>query len=207
MSEDLLLHQDSHISKAERIDGIVSVLTMKENEEEEEDFHAVRRMKIQGKSEGDVPDNILDFQSYEVPGHLKKLYDKSTNGKSESEKKTVAGMLNKYSETFSKDEWDVCLTNLVEHLLTRMRQHLSSKEAGSPRICGRRKSSNDLLKKGVVQKSTSPWESSIVFVRKTAGAVRPCVDYRKVNALVKPDGFPLSQGPRLSRLCCRDDYV
>ena len=29
------------------------------------------------------------------------------------------------------------------------------------------------------------------MVKKKDGGVRPCVDYRKVNALVKPDGFPL----------------
>jgi hypothetical protein len=49
----------------------------------------------------------------------------------------------------------------------------------------------DLLRKGVIKKSTSPWSSPIVFVRKKSGAIRPCVDYRRVNALVKPDGFPL----------------
>ena len=49
----------------------------------------------------------------------------------------------------------------------------------------------DLLKKGVIQKIVSPWASPIVLVRKKNGSMRPCVDYRKVNALVKPDGFPL----------------
>ena len=38
---------------------------------------------------------------------------------------------------------------------------------------------------------TSPWASPIVLVKKKCGGVRPCVDYRKVNELVKPDGFPL----------------
>ncbi len=53
------------------------------------------------------------------------------------------------------------------------------------------KAIEDLLKKGVIQKSTSPWASPIVLVKKKSGAIRPCVDYRRVNALVKPDGFPL----------------
>lgn len=50
---------------------------------------------------------------------------------------------------------------------------------------------HDLLKKIVTRESTSPWASPIVLVRKKPGVVRPCVDYRKVNALVKQDGFPL----------------
>ena len=49
----------------------------------------------------------------------------------------------------------------------------------------------DLLEKGVIRKSTSPWASPIVLVRKKNGTVRPCIDYRRVNGLVKPDGFPL----------------
>ena len=37
----------------------------------------------------------------------------------------------------------------------------------------------------------SPWASPIILVKKKDGGVQPCVDYRKVNELVKPDGFPL----------------
>lgn len=47
------------------------------------------------------------------------------------------------------------------------------------------------MQKGVIQKITAPWASPIVLVRKKSGAIRPCVDYRIVNALVKPDGFPV----------------
>ena len=49
----------------------------------------------------------------------------------------------------------------------------------------------DLKAKGVIRESTSPWASPIVLVAKKDGGARPCVDYRRVNQLVKPDGFPL----------------
>ncbi|XP_052218279.1 uncharacterized protein K02A2.6-like [Dreissena polymorpha] len=54
-----------------------------------------------------------------------------------------------------------------------------------------KKATQELLDKGVIRKSTSPWASPIVLVKKKNGEVRPCVDYRKVNKLVKPDGFPI----------------
>lgn len=44
----------------------------------------------------------------------------------------------------------------------------------------------DLKAKGV-----SAWASPIVLVQKKDRGVRPCVDYKKVNELVKPNGFPL----------------
>ena len=49
----------------------------------------------------------------------------------------------------------------------------------------------DLKAKGVIRESKSPWATSIVLVKKKVGGVLPCVDYCKVNELVKPDGFLL----------------
>ena len=54
-----------------------------------------------------------------------------------------------------------------------------------------KKAIEDLKAKGVIRDSTSPWASPIVLVKKKDGSVRPCMDYRTVNELVKPDGFPL----------------
>ena len=54
-----------------------------------------------------------------------------------------------------------------------------------------KKAIEDLKAKGVIRESVSPWASPIVRVKKKDGGVRPCVNYRKVNELVKPDGFPL----------------
>ncbi len=48
-----------------------------------------------------------------------------------------------------------------------------------------------LVAQGSVQPSTSPWASPLVLVRKRDGTVRPCVDYRAVNAVTKKDAFPL----------------
>ena len=55
-----------------------------------------------------------------------------------------------------------------------------------------KKAIEDLKAKGVIRDSVSPWASLIVLVSKKDGGVRPCVDYRKLNELVRPDGFPLS---------------
>jgi hypothetical protein len=53
----------------------------------------------------------------------------------------------------------------------------------------------DMLKKVIIERSISPWSSSIVLVKnKTTDAsvkYRFCVDYRSLNAVTKPDAYPI----------------
>jgi hypothetical protein len=54
---------------------------------------------------------------------------------------------------------------------------------------------DDLLRKGIIEPSMSPWSSSIVLVQKKTkdGSVkhRLCIDYRALNAVTKPDAYPI----------------
>ena len=49
----------------------------------------------------------------------------------------------------------------------------------------------DLLSRGIIRPSTSPYASPIVVVRKKNGELRLCVDYRKLNDVTRKDSFPL----------------
>ncbi|MCG7870381.1 MAG: RNA-directed DNA polymerase, partial [Candidatus Thiodiazotropha taylori] len=57
--------------------------------------------------------------------------------------------------------------------------------------CEEDKIIEEQLKSGVIRESSSPWASPLVYVRKKDGGTRPCVDYRKLNALSKADAYPL----------------
>jgi len=47
------------------------------------------------------------------------------------------------------------------------------------------------LLKDFIHKSTAPFASPVLFVRKPSGGLRFCVDYRKLNAITKKDRYPL----------------
>ena len=50
---------------------------------------------------------------------------------------------------------------------------------------------DSMLEKNVIRPSKSAWLSAPVFVRKKNGAWRLCLDYRRMNAQMTPDRYPL----------------
>jgi putative transposase len=48
-----------------------------------------------------------------------------------------------------------------------------------------------MLKVGVIRPSKSPWSSRLLVVKKPDGSWRPCVDYRRLNTMTKPNTYPL----------------
>ena len=47
------------------------------------------------------------------------------------------------------------------------------------------------LQRGFIEPSQAPFASPVLFVRKPSGALRFCVDYRKLNSLTRKDRYPL----------------
>ncbi|KAK1432135.1 hypothetical protein QVD17_09027 [Tagetes erecta] len=55
----------------------------------------------------------------------------------------------------------------------------------------------DLLDKGFIRPSVSPWGAPILFVKKKDGSTRMCIDYRELNKLTIKNRYPL---PRIDDL-------
>ena len=55
----------------------------------------------------------------------------------------------------------------------------------------------DLLAKGFIQPSSSPWGAPVLFVKKKDGSLRLCVDYRQLNQVTIKNKYPL---PRIDDL-------
>jgi hypothetical protein len=55
----------------------------------------------------------------------------------------------------------------------------------------------DLLAKGFIEPSCSPYGSPVLFVQKRDGSLRMCIDYRQLNKYTIPDRYPI---PRIDAL-------
>ena len=50
----------------------------------------------------------------------------------------------------------------------------------------------DLLSKGFIRRSTSPWSAPALFVSKKDGSMRMCIDYRKLNRVTVKNKYPFT---------------
>ena len=55
----------------------------------------------------------------------------------------------------------------------------------------------ELLDKGFVRPSVSPWGAPVLFVKKKDGTLRMCIDYRQINKVTVKNKYPL---PRIKDL-------
>ena len=60
-----------------------------------------------------------------------------------------------------------------------------------------KKQLEDLLEKGFICSSSSPWGSPMLVVKKEDGSMRLCIDYRGLNNITIKDNYPL---PRIDEL-------
>jgi hypothetical protein len=60
-----------------------------------------------------------------------------------------------------------------------------------------KKQIDELLEKGYIRPSTSPWAATVLFVEKKDGTKRMCIDYRSLNEVTIKNKYPL---PRIEDL-------
>ncbi|KAL0378531.1 UNVERIFIED_CONTAM: Retrovirus-related Pol polyprotein from transposon.6 [Sesamum radiatum] len=60
-----------------------------------------------------------------------------------------------------------------------------------------KKQIEELLEKGFIRPSTSPWGAPVLFVKKKDGSMRLCIDYRQLNRVTVKNKYPL---PRIDDL-------
>jgi hypothetical protein len=60
-----------------------------------------------------------------------------------------------------------------------------------PELVELKKQIDELSEKGYIRPSTSPWAAPVLFVEKTDGTKRMCIDYRSLNEVTIKNKYPL----------------
>lgn len=110
------------------------------------------------------------------------------------EKQRLIDLLMSYPNTISRDDMDLGYTDREFHSLRTTDDNPTAQTYRSilPRDFHEVKAHiQDLLTKGVVKPSHSPYAAPVVVVRKKNGSIRLCVDYRRLNSKTVKDAYPL----------------
>jgi hypothetical protein len=62
-----------------------------------------------------------------------------------------------------------------------------------PELVELKKQIDELLEKGYIRPSTSPWAALVLFMEKKDGTKRMCIDYRALNEVTVKNKYPLPQ--------------
>ncbi|GFS64569.1 retrovirus-related Pol polyprotein from transposon 297 [Trichonephila clavipes] len=127
---------------------------------------------------------IYDFEDVIQASELNKhLHDKQMD--------RLRELLNKYSKCFSNNPG---LTNLVEHEI----QLVSDQPVRTkPYRMSHRQNEilkneiNRMLKLGIIEVGESDYMSPMILVEVAGKEPRPCIDYRKLNGIIRTEYFPL----------------
>ena len=130
----------------------------------------------------------------ELPEHLQKCFVESTKDISVEQRDAFKNLLTKYGDIFSKSSQDMGLTDLAMHKVETgnarpIKEHPRRIPLAKTQDVERE--IQDMLAKGVIEESDSPWSSPIVLVKKKDNTIRFCIDYRKLNEVTVRDSHPL----------------
>ena len=111
------------------------------------------------------------------------------------EEQSIHEMLTKYADIIYTDVKELAKINIIQHTI-----HLLN---STPIVQGcwpmdqrdwnwLKKEFDELLEKGIIRESMSPWATLIVIVGKKDGSWRMCLNFRKTNEVTKKNQYPIS---------------
>src|SRR6266536_2073401 len=124
-----------------------------------------------------MSNNIIDKTIQEGPDH--------------SDFKAI---LEEYKDIQFENMKELDRTNIIQHTIQLLDERLVSK--GNRPLDQKdriwiKQELKDLLEKGIIRESTSPYSAPIVVVDKKMGDRHMCIDYRDLNAKTKKNSYPI----------------
>ena len=118
----------------------------------------------------------------------------SDSGLSEGDEVKFKNLFQRYRDVFAFSDDQLGRTSLVQHTIDTgdampIKQRPYRTTPGNKQEIDRQV--DDMLQRGIIQESVSPWSSPVVLVKKKNGEMRFCVDFRAINKVTKKDSFPM----------------
>lgn len=126
------------------------------------------------------------------------MYLESAQGRTPVQQRKIAELLRKFSNTFSNNDTYLGLTHLVEHSIeTGGAKSIKQPPRRVPMAFTQEEKNliDQMMQQCIIKASCSPWSSPLLLVVKKNGKIRPCLDYRLLNAVTQKDAFSV---PRIS---------
>jgi hypothetical protein len=148
---------------------------------------------------------VTGASSERLPEYLQDLWERSTVHLTQDEAESLAELLIQYQGVFAQSSDDIGFTDRIQHQIPTgdarpIKQPPRRLPFGKRQI--ERDAVHNMLERGVIEPSISPWASPVVLVTKKDGTARFCVDYRKLNDVTVKDAYPL---PRIDE--CLDSLA
>lgn len=110
------------------------------------------------------------------------------------QKKQALELFDKYKDVFSSDTYDLGTAKGVTHYIDTgdsdpVRLQPVCRSLALEAVVN--KEIQELLDKGLIKPSCSPWASPVLIVKKKDGINRVVIDYRRLNNVTKKDSYPL----------------
>ena len=135
-----------------------------------------------------------DGKIADIPDHLDNLFDRCSSSLDEEQQAQFKKLLLRHQDAFASSSEDLGRTSVYRHRIDTGSEVPIKQQARRLPINQRTEAEVEMekmLKRGVIEPSSSPWASPIVLVKKKDGSTRFCVDYRKLNAVTVKDSYPL----------------